>query len=165
MEVWGRKCVAVQTLGLEIVGLYFPQHNDRAEMLKPLQFGTKDALHEDAVLLGDFNMGVRIADGFSSDDYIKRGKDKMVLGAYEKFHASSGWVDMWRKNHPDDNSVGSWVNPRTKNLFRIDNMFFSPQLARNVLRIGYSHAEREGKNRPSDHSLMWAELEWPPVSL
>jgi exonuclease III len=159
MEMWGRKCVAAHTFGLELVGLYFPQHDNRVDMLEALQSGIIDSLRVNAVLLGDFNMGVRIADGFSSDDYVRKGKCRVVHDAYERFHASSGWVDMWRKHNPDDYTVGSWLSP--KNHFRVDNMFFSPPLAQNVLRIGYSHAEREGTNRPSDHSLMWAVLGLP----
>jgi exonuclease III len=162
MEMWGRKCVAAHTFGLEIAGLYFPQHDDRADMLESLQSGMNDALLKDAVLLGDFNMGVRIADGFSSDEYVRKGKCRIVHDAYETFHRSSGWIDMWRKRNPNDYSVGSWLSP--KNHFRVDHMFFSPTLAQKVLGIGYSHKEREGANKVSDHSLMWAELELPSAA-
>lgn len=154
MEHWGRKCISARTFGIEVVGVYFPQLNDRSEMLLSLSNGTRSILDNDAVILGDFNMGVRVADGFSSDSYTKRGKFHGVHEHYEHFHAHSGWVDVWRRNNPTEFSVGSWLSPN--NHFRIDNMFFSKSLAPKVKEVNYSHKEREGINRPSDHSLMWA---------
>ena len=72
-----------------------------------------------------------------------------------------GWIDATRHRHPDERIYTFWVNEhafRRNAGFRMDFLLLSPDLERALVADGVD-AEHRGREKPSDHTPVWVELD------
>ncbi|WP_437853473.1 endonuclease/exonuclease/phosphatase family protein [Sorangium sp. So ce363] len=130
---------------LVVCGLYFPNMRSKAPLFDWL-LGRTELLNKRALLFGDFNTGLHHLDEHGATFFCA----DQFAGLLKQ-----GWVDLWRERNPEAREF-SWFS-HVGNGFRIDHAFGSPQLAKAVRSVSYSHEVRI--RRVSDHSAMFLELE------
>lgn len=121
----------------------------RKEMFwkKLIEFA-ENHLNEMVVIVGDFNTGFKEdAEG-----------TPFILSKYMKDLIKLGFIDTWRAIHKDKKEY-TWysqqkVNGTTvdKNGFRLDYVFASPAMSKNLNHAFHSHQER--LERISDHAIL-----------
>lgn len=105
----------------------------------------KDNLEERALMVGDFNTGLEMdAQG-----------TPFVLSECMESLLGMGWTDVWRAINPGVREY-SWYST-AGNGFRLDYMYASPSMMKDVKEVLYSHEERE--RGFSDHSILVAKVE------
>jgi bifunctional non-homologous end joining protein LigD len=117
------------------------------------------ASDQPVVLLGDWNVVPTDADIYKPDTW----RDNALLqpGPREVFTGvlSQGWTDALKTAHPAKTPFTFWDYRRNRWArdagLRIDHILVSASLT--VLDAGVDRDER-GKNNPSDHAPVWAEL-------
>lgn len=108
----------------------------------------------EAVIAGDFNTGVNAEDQ-SQDSGSYYLSDRMMILKELKNRYNHGLVDAWRKYHPEPGPEDyTWFFDRSG--FRLDYLFFTPELGERLEAIEYSHEER--LERLSDHSIILADM-------
>ncbi len=125
---------------------------------------TKDLLKtEDAFVLGgDYNICANDGDvynpaGFVDDALCRpesRGRFRQLMNlgltnAFRSFHTNPGLYSYW------DYQRGAWSKD---NGLLIDHLLLSPQAADTLVNAGIDKTPR-GKEKPSDHTPVWCELE------
>lgn len=104
----------------------------------------KENLGGRGMMVGDFNTGLEIdAQG-----------TLFVLSEYMEALLDMGWVDVWRASNPGVREY-SWFS-NAGNGFRLDYLYASPSIMKDVREVRYSHEERERKF--SDHSILVATI-------
>ena len=75
-----------------------------------------------------------------------------------------GFVDSWRKQNPEEGSIYSWFDYRSrmfddnpKRGLRIDHILLSENLEHAILDTGIDYSAR-AMERPSDHCPIWLKL-------
>jgi exodeoxyribonuclease III len=142
-----RRWVSAVVEGVEIAGVYMPSD---PKGLGPFWPRVVDALEpkiaDPFVLIGDFNTVP------TPDD--RQSKARFTGEAHMASLIEAGWVDSWRRLHPDRTEftlLGS-----TGNGFRIDHALLSPALGARLVAAHQDHTPREAAL--SDHSALVVEL-------
>ena len=122
---------------------------------------TRDHTDRPAVLIGDFNTGLR-ADAEGA--MFKMSHDLQAL-------IGTGFIDTWRHLHPDGREY-TWYSRRKDrdtgetqdhNGFRLDYVFVSPVLATSLDSAAILHESRWAGC--SDHAAVVVDLRWEPRSV
>ena len=118
---------------------------------------------EEAVVLGgDYNVCPTDADVHDPKEYA--GDALCQPESRRRFRSilHQGWTDAFRALHPEpgrysywDYQAGKW--PRDEGL-RIDHLLLSPQAADRLAAVDIDKGPR-GKEKASDHTPVWCELE------
>jgi len=117
------------------------------------------------IWLGDINVAPEEMDVFSP----KRMAGKIGFHPLEREAlarvASWGFVDLFRKHHPDSRQFTFWdyrlPQAFTRNLgWRIDHIRATEPIAKTSMECGVD-ADLRGQPTPSDHAPVWAEFELP----
>jgi exodeoxyribonuclease-3 len=112
------------------------------------------------VLAGDFNVVPTDADIYNA--WLWRFDAVLqppTRAAWQRLLAQ-GWVDATRALHPRERIYTFWVNAdafRRNAGFRMDFLLLSPSLAPRLRASGVDRGCR-GREKPSDHAPVWAEL-------
>jgi exodeoxyribonuclease-3 len=158
--------------GLRLCGLYLPNGNPapgpkydyKLAWMARMEARAAELLaaEEPAALLGDFNVIPQAEDCFDPASWTQ---DALYLPATREAYRRMvhlGLTDAVRAVHPDpkvytfwDYQAGAW--PRNKGV-RIDHVLLTPQAADRLTACGID-AEVRGREKPSDHVPVWAELE------
>lgn len=123
------------------------------------------ALEEPTVFGGDYNIIPSAQDVYAPDAW--REDALFRLESREKFRAlvNLGLTDAYRALHPDqsraytfwDYQAGAW---QRDNGLRIDHLLLSPQAADMLTACDIDKAPR-GREKASDHTPIWCELQRP----
>ena len=160
------------TCGLRVASIYLPNGNPVTTEKFPYKLAWLDRLtihaeklldnEERLVLGGDYNVcptDVDVYDpiGWANDALCRIESRK----AFRKL-IYLGLTDAWRAQHPDlheysfwDYQAGAW---QKNNGLRIDHLLLSPQAADTLKDSGIDKSPR-GKERASDHTPVWVELD------
>jgi exodeoxyribonuclease-3 len=113
-----------------------------------------------AVLAGDLNVVPTKADIYN--EWLWR-LDAVVQpetrAAFRRL-LEQGWIDATRQLYPEERIYTFWVNDaafRRNAGFRMDFLMLTPSLAPRLTATGVDSAHR-GREKPSDHAPVWAEL-------
>ena len=75
-----------------------------------------------------------------------------------------GFIDSWREQNPNENSIFSWFDYRSrmfddnpKRGLRIDHIMVSEKLSGCIKSTGIDYAAR-AMEKPSDHCPIWVSL-------
>lgn len=147
-ELNGHRVLEARIGALDVVGVYFPLAKPKVAFWHEefLPFARTNLLGQ-RVILGDWNSGLHHIDEAGA-----------VLHAADAFEEMStmGWVDAWRRLHPDDREY-TWYSRPWNNGFRLDHAFLSPALLPALRGATYDHGIREAK--VSDHSALIVDLD------
>jgi exonuclease III len=144
-----RHAVAVETFGVALVAVYFPQLRDKIPVFEWLLKVSPTVTSRDAILVGDLNTG-------RNDIDREAGGVPFVAADMLDDLTTTGWTDAWRRQNPHAREY-SWRSQ--KNGFRIDHAFVSPTLVPRVRSATYRHDVRE--SGVSDHSMLVVEFDLP----
>lgn len=126
---------------------YFEQHLDPS---KP------------AIWVGDLNVAPEPIDVYHPDRRVNDPDFHIEARRAYQEALGWGWVDVFRKLHPDRVQYTYWDYFRNalKNNWgwRIDHILVTAPLAASCRRVEVDMAPREAAN-PSDHTVVWAEFE------
>ncbi|MEO6281405.1 exodeoxyribonuclease III [Roseateles sp.] len=155
--------------GVLFAGLYLPNGNPQPGPKFDYKLRWFERLRQRAaalwatgqpvVLMGDWNVVPTDADIYKPDTW----RDDALLqpGARQAFAdvLAQGWTDAIQATHPDKSPFTFWDYRRRRwerdAGLRIDHILVSTALE--VLAAGVDREER-GKDKPSDHAPVWAEL-------
>ena len=75
-----------------------------------------------------------------------------------------GFIDSWREQNPDENSIYSWFDYRSrmfndnpKRGLRIDHILVAKELSKSIKFTGIDY-EARAMEKPSDHCPVWVEI-------
>jgi len=156
--------------GILIGGLYLPNGNPapgpkfdyKLKWFERLITHAKQLLDTPAILAGDFNVMPTELDVYKPerwlDDALFRPE---VREAYHRLLAQ-GWTDALRTMHPGEKIYTFWdyfrnAYGRDAGL-RIDHLLLSPSLAP-ALKKAEVDRDVRGREKPSDHTPVWVELD------
>jgi exodeoxyribonuclease-3 len=161
--------------GILIGGLYLPNGNPapgpkfnyKLKWFERLITHAKKLLDTPSVLAGDFNVMPTELDVYKPerwlDDALFRPE---VRDAYHRLLAQ-GWTDSLRTMHPGEKIYTFWdyfrnAYGRDAGL-RIDHLLLSPSLAP-ALKKAEVDRDVRGREKPSDHTPVWIELDIKRIS-
>lgn len=156
--------------GILIGGLYLPNGNPapgpkfdyKLKWFERLIVHAEKLLDSPAILAGDFNVMPTELDVYKPerwlDDALFRPE---VREAYHRLLAQ-GWTDALRTMHPGEKIYTFWdyfrnAYGRDAGL-RIDHLLLSPSLAPALVKAEVDREVR-GREKPSDHTPVWVELD------
>ena len=126
---------------------------------------------ENLIIMGDFNVAPEDIDIGIGPDNMKRwlrdGKTSFQPQEREMWNSIKdiGFVDSWRVKHPDESSIYSWFDYRSKMFdddpkrgLRIDHIMVSNNLKDSIKDVGIDYDSR-GMEKPSDHCPVWVDLD------
>ena len=165
---------------LKVINGYFPQGENRAHDTK---FPAKQKFYEDLqnylnsectsddklVIMGDFNISHTDLDiGIGPDNakrWLRSGKCSFLPEEREWFDRLLGWglQDSFRILHPEDNSLYSWFDYRSRGFdreprrgLRIDGILATDSVQSHCQSVTVDYDIR-AMHRPSDHAPVIAE--------
>jgi len=171
---WKRKKIT-------IMNGYFPQGENRSHKTKfPKKIKFYDDLEkhikkikkieENLIVMGDFNVAPTDLDIGIGEQNVKRwlrdGKTAFLPEEIEMWNKirNLGFVDSWRKQNPEEGSIYSWFDYRSrmfddnpKRGLRIDHILISKNLSDFIHNTGIDYKAR-AMEKPSDHCPVWLEL-------
>ena len=171
---WKRKKIT-------IMNGYFPQGENRSHETKfPKKIKFYDDLEnhikklkkveENLIVMGDFNVAPTELDIGIGEQNAKRwlrdGKTAFLPEEIEMWNKIKdlGFVDSWRKQNPEEGSIYSWFDYRSrmfdddpKRGLRIDHILLSKNIEDAILNTGIDYSAR-AMEKPSDHCPIWLEL-------
>ena len=117
--------------------------------------------------MGDFNVAPTELDIGIGEQNAKRwlrdGKTAFLPEEIEMWNKIKdlGFVDSWRKQNPDEGSIYSWFDYRSKGFndnrgLRIDLILATKSL-HEKLELADIDYELRGIEKPSDHAPIWAK--------
>jgi exodeoxyribonuclease-3 len=160
---------------------YFPQGENRSHETKfPKKIKFYDDLEnhikklkkaeENLIVMGDFNVAPTELDIGIGEQNAKRwlrdGKTAFLPEEIEMWNKIKdlGFVDSWRKQNPEEGSIYSWFDYRSrmfddnpKRGLRIDHILLSENIEHAILNTGIDYSAR-AMEKPSDHCPIWLEL-------
>ena len=123
------------------------------------------------IVMGDFNVSPEDIDiGIGEQNakrWLREGKTSFQPQEREMWNSIKdlGFVDTWRLINPDESSIYSWFDYRSRMFdqdpqrgLRIDHMMLSENLKDSINSVGIDHVAR-GMEKPSDHCPIWLELD------
>lgn len=156
----------IPDLNLHILGVHVPDDTRltaKAAHWQAILALARQRLHENVLIVGDFNTGRRFQDAPHARTPPRPSNDHHRSGGWASVHGceallgtllSLGFVDAWRRLNPQAREY-SWVShdgqPR-----RIDTAYLSPALALALQTAAYSHVER--CRRLSDHAPLVVDI-------
>ncbi len=149
--------------------LKFPKkikyYNDLKNHITKLQRLTKNI-----VVMGDFNVAPENIDiGIGETNakrWLREGKCAFLPEEREMWNSikNLGFVDSWRKQNPNESSIFSWFDYRSrmfddnpKRGLRIDHILVSKTLEKLIKATGIDYSAR-AMVKPSDHCPIWLDL-------
>lgn len=164
--------VSTERGALRIGGLYLPNGNPVDTEKYPYKLGWMDRLtarakellaqEEMLILAGDYNVIPHADDCYDPKAWAEDALFKPETRA--KFYElmNLGFTDAFRACHTEPNRYSFWDYQRgawqKDNGIRIDHLLLSPQAADRLLGCDIDKAPR-GREKPSDHTPVWIELE------
>ena len=140
-------------------------YNDLEKHIKKLQ-----KTEENLIVMGDFNVAPTKLDIGIGEQNVKRwlrdGKTAFLPEEIEMWNKikNLGFVDSWRENYPEEDSIYSWFDYRSrmfddnpKRGLRIDHILVSNNLSNQIKNTGIDYKAR-GMEKPSDHCPIWITL-------
>jgi len=140
-------------------------YNDLEKHIKKLQ-----KTEENLIVMGDFNVAPTKLDIGIGEQNVKRwlrdGKTAFLPEEIEMWNKikNLGFVDSWRENYPEEDSIYSWFDYRSrmfddnpKRGLRIDHILISNNLSDEIQDTGIDY-EARGMEKPSDHCPIWITL-------
>jgi exodeoxyribonuclease-3 len=163
--------------GIPIVNTYVPQGSSISSekyTLKLVWFRRLRRYFEEnldpakpAVWVGDLNVAPEPIDVYHPDKRVNDPDFHIEARTAFKETASWGFVDVFRKLHPDTVQYTYWDYFRgafQRNFgWRIDHIMATASLAEQCQHIEVDMAARQGP-APSDHTIVWAEFSKRPKS-
>lgn len=164
--------VSTERGALRIGGLYLPNGNPVDTEKYPYKLGWMDRLtarakellaqEEMLILAGDYNVIPHADDCYDpkawSEDALFKPETRAKF--YELMNL--GFTDAFRACHTEPNRYSFWDYQRgawaKDNGIRIDHLLLSPQAADRLLGCDIDKVPR-GREKPSDHTPVWIELE------
>ena len=167
---------------LIVMNGYFPQgENINHETKFPKKIKYYDDLKEhilnlkkvssNLIVMGDFNVSPEDIDiGIGEQNakrWLREGKTSFQPQEREMWNSIKdlGFVDTWRVINPDESSIYSWFDYRSRMFdqdpqrgLRIDHIMLSENLKDSINSVGIDHVAR-GMEKPSDHCPVWLELD------
>ena len=164
-----------------IMNGYFPQgENIKHETKFPKKVKFYSDLHthitnlknteKNLVVMGDFNVSPEDIDiGIGEQNakrWLREGKTSFQPEEREMWNSikSLGFVDSWREIYPNEASIYSWFDYRSrmfdqnpKRGLRIDHILLSENLREQIKDVGIDYVAR-AMEKPSDHCPVWLEL-------
>ena len=164
-----------------IMNGYFPQgENIKHETKFPKKVKFYSDLHshisdlknteKNLVIMGDFNVSPEDIDiGIGEQNakrWLREGKTSFQPEEREMWNniKSLGFVDSWREIYPNEASIYSWFDYRSrmfdqnpKRGLRIDHILLSENLREQIKHVGIDYDAR-AMEKPSDHCPVWLEL-------
>jgi exodeoxyribonuclease III len=171
---WGKKNIV-------IMNGYFPQGENRSHEIK---FPKKIKYYADlkkhikktqkteknVIVMGDFNVAPSPLDigigEANAKRWLREGKTAFLPEEIEMWNsiAKLGFIDSWREQHPQEDSIYSWFDYRSrmfddtpKRGLRIDHILVSEHMKKYIKETGIDYIAR-GMEKPSDHCPVWVEL-------
>ncbi len=119
--------------------------------------------YEDAVVLGgDFNVCPTDEDVYDPDGFAGDALCHPDSRARYRSLCHVGYTDAFRALYPQHHAYSFWDYQagcwNKDHGLRIDHLLLSPQAADRLTAVGIDKGPR-GKERPSDHTPVWCELE------
>jgi exodeoxyribonuclease-3 len=163
--------------GILIGGLYLPNGNPAPgpKFDYKLKWFEQLILHaanilgsgSPAILAGDFNVMPTELDVYKPERWVDDALFRPeVREAYHRLLAQ-GWTDALRSMHPGEKIYTFWDyfrNAYGRNAgLRIDHLLLSPALAP-ALKAAEVDRDVRGRERPSDHTPVWVELDLKRIS-
>lgn len=159
--------------GLRVTCCYVPNGRALGDPHYEYKLSWLDRLHAHlaafgdgpAIVTGDFNIAPADVDVFDP----RRFEGATHVSPAERQHLATleraGWVDLFRRRHPDATRVYSWWDYRAGDFhegrgMRIDLMYGTPDVAERVEWAVVDRNARKGK-QPSDHAPVVVDLAWP----
>lgn len=141
-----RACL-VTVDGLKIMGVYFPQKNEKQTLFKTILDDNNELLKQKSLIIGDFNTGLPFQD-----------ESKESFYCVKEFYRLNevGFIDAWRSRHPDKFEF-SWFS-KADNGFRIDHAFVTESFNSLISSVEYDHFPRNKKI--TDHSALLIDLNY-----
>ena len=164
-----------------ILNGYFPQGENRnhdskfpkkIKFYKDLKSHIKNLQKSTSriIVMGDFNVAPSEKDIGIGENNVKRwlrdGKCAFLPEEIEMWSSIQdlGFIDSWRKQNPDENSIYSWFDYRSrmfddspKRGLRIDHIMVSEELSKFIKFTGIDYGTRS-LEKPSDHCPVWVDL-------
>lgn len=168
---------------VRVINGYFPQGENRSHETKfpakekfyadLLAYLNEDCLTEqNLVVMGDFNISPEDKDiGIGEPNrkrWLKQGKTSFLPEEREWWAKLLNWglQDTFRKIHPDETTIYSWFDYRSKGFnddpkrgLRIDTLLATPPLYEKTVASGVCYDIR-AMEKPSDHAPVWTEFEF-----
>ena len=160
------------TCGLRVASIYLPNGNPVGTEKFPYKLKWLDrlAIHaerllaneEKVVLAGDYNVCPTDVDVYDPVGWANDALCRIETRKGFRKLMYLGLTDAWRAQHPEekgysfwDYQAGAW---QRNNGLRIDHLLLSPQAADALKESGIDKSPR-GKEKASDHTPVWSELE------
>ena len=167
---------------ITIMNGYFPQgENINHETKFPKKIKYYDDLNshiralkrkqKNLIIMGDFNVAPEDIDIGIGPENMKRwlrdGKTSFQPQEREMWNSikNIGFTDSWRFKYPDESSIYSWFDYRSKMFddnpkrgLRIDHILVSDNLKSSIRDVGIDYDSR-ALEKPSDHCPVWVDLE------
>jgi exodeoxyribonuclease-3 len=157
---------------LRVASIYLPNGNPVGSEKYPYKLGWLDrlsrhatdllALEEPLVLGGDFNVIPTADDVYDPVGWAEDALFRLETRQHFRKLVNLGLTDAFRAlNHEPqqysfwDYQAGAW---QKNHGLRIDHLLLSPQAADRLVASGIDKSPR-GKEKPSDHTPVWCELE------
>ncbi len=139
-----QRIVSVSFDGLTLVGVYFPQGEEKRHVFREIK-AVADSGDQNLLVIGDFNTGKPFLDETTN-----------TFACVDDFEAleQHGLIDAWRSRNPETKEF-TWYSSKG-NGFRIDHAFCSKQVNQRIRLIEYRHETRDRKI--TDHSGLIIEL-------
>jgi len=141
-------------------------YDDLKKHIKELQKTT-----ENLIVMGDFNVAPEDTDiGIGAENvkrWLRDGKTSFQPQEREMWNSikNLGFTDSWRKENPDESSIYSWFDYRSrmfddnpKRGLRIDHIMVSNNLTHAISGTGIDYDAR-AMEKPSDHCPVWVDLD------
>ena len=142
------KVVEVSFERFKLVGVYFPNKQKKKPVFEYLMEYCEKNEEETVAIVGDFNT-------CKKEDMEGGG---VPLKEYMYRFEELGWLDGWRKYHPEKREFSYYSKKRDggKNGFRFDHVICSQSFAQALASVEYSHKPREIGF--TDHSALIIDL-------
>jgi exodeoxyribonuclease-3 len=127
-------------------------------------------VNNNIVVMGDFNVSPEDIDIGIGEQNMKRwlrdGKTSFQPEEREMWNSikNLGYTDSWRHNNPEESSIYSWFDYRSKMFdddpkrgLRIDHIMVANHLMDKVVETGIDYKARS-MEKPSDHCPIWVDL-------
>ena len=125
---------------------------------------------DNIIVMGDFNVAPSPLDigigEINAKRWLKEGKTAFLPEEIEMWNSikNLGFYDSWREQNPEENSIYSWFDYRSrmfddipKRGLRIDHIMISENLLPVMQATGIDY-EARAMEKPSDHCPVWLEL-------
>jgi exodeoxyribonuclease III len=156
--------------GVRIASIYLPNGNPVGTEKFPYKLEWMERLNQRAqelligelpvVLAGDYNVIPQDEDCYDPKAWVGDALTQPQSRAQFRQLLNHGYADAYRSFTPDVNYTywdyqrGSW---QKDNGIRIDHLLLSPQAQDKLANVGIDKDPR-GKEKPSDHTPIWIEL-------